>query len=232
MKRRSVEENYNLLASVFRELQKAGVLQHLILAGSWCQYFYRIFFSNSPEVPLLRTTDIDFLIPNPPGIQNDADVPHILSGLGFDAHFDYNTGLVKYVHPDLEIQFLTPALGRGKDTPYSIKTLHLNAEGLRYLNLLQKYSFTMQHTGISIRLPEPEAFVFQKILASRERKDPAKKEKDVSAAQIIGELCLRDASRRPRLKNIFISIPVRWQKKIISILKDISPDLYTFLTEN
>lgn len=90
-KRRSVEENYKLLASVFRELQKAGVLQHIILAGSWCQYFYRIFFDNSPEVPLLRTTDIDFLIPNPPGISTGADVPFILSSLGFDSHFDYDT---------------------------------------------------------------------------------------------------------------------------------------------
>jgi hypothetical protein len=75
------------------------------------------------------------------------------------------------VHPDLEIQFLTPALGRGKDSPYSIKQLGINAEGLRYLTLLQNYCFEIKHEGITLWLPEPEAFVLQKILASQERND-------------------------------------------------------------
>jgi hypothetical protein len=187
-----MEENYQLLSAVLKELQKAGALKHFILAGSWCQYFYRILFAKSSEIPLLRTTDIALLIPNPLRIHDNIDVPGILTGLGFDAHFDYKTGLVKYVHPDLEIQFLTPERGRGKDTPYSIKQLHVNAEGLRYLNLLQAYSFEMTHKGITICLPEPEAFVLQKILASQERRDSFKKEKDLSAAQSIGELCLQD----------------------------------------
>ena len=64
-----MEENYKLLSIVLKELQKAGVLKHLILAGSWCQYFYRRVFNASPEIPLLRTTDIDLLIPNPPKIR-------------------------------------------------------------------------------------------------------------------------------------------------------------------
>jgi len=114
-----MEENYKLLSAVLKELHKAGALKHLILAGSWCQYFYRILFEKSAEIPLLRTTDIDLLIPNPPKIHDNIDVPDILTSLGFDAHFDYKTGLIKYVHPDLEIQFLTPDRGRGKDTPYT-----------------------------------------------------------------------------------------------------------------
>jgi len=60
----------------------------------------------APEVPLIRTTDIDFLIPNPPKANKNINVANILNGLGFDNDFDYGTGLVKYVHPDLEIQFL------------------------------------------------------------------------------------------------------------------------------
>jgi len=47
-----MEENYKLLSTVLRELQKAGVLKHLILAGSWCQYFYWTVFNASPEIPL------------------------------------------------------------------------------------------------------------------------------------------------------------------------------------
>lgn len=226
-----MEENYKLLLAVFKELQKAGALKHLILAGSWCQYFYRILFEKSSEIPLLRTTDIDLLIPNPPKIFDNIDVPDIFKNLGFDSHFDYKTGLVKYVHPDLEIQFLTPDRGRGKNTPYSIKQLHVKAEGLRYLNLLQNYSIEMQHAGISIRLPEPEAFVLQKILASQERKDSFKKEKDLSSAQNIGELCLQDKKRRERLETIFTTTPVKWQKKILKSIEPVSDDIYSFLVK-
>ncbi len=60
-----MEEKYKLLLSVLRELSKAEVLNDLILAGSWCQFYYRILFDEAPEIPLIRTTDIDFLIPNP-----------------------------------------------------------------------------------------------------------------------------------------------------------------------
>jgi len=41
------------------------------------------------------------------------------------------------VHPELELEFLTPELGRGKNKPYELPKLHINAQGLRYLNLLQ-----------------------------------------------------------------------------------------------
>ncbi len=102
-----MEEKYELLKTVLKELQEKEVLNGLVLAGSWCQYYYRILFDNAPEVPLIRTTDIDFLVPNPSSFKNSVDVSELLNNLGFDSDFDYNTGLVKYVHPDLEIQFLT-----------------------------------------------------------------------------------------------------------------------------
>jgi len=82
-----MEENYKLLLAVLKELQKAGALRHFILAGSWCHYFYRILFAKSSEIPLLRTTDIDLLVANPPKMQDSIDVPGILTSLGFDAHF-------------------------------------------------------------------------------------------------------------------------------------------------
>ena len=48
------------------------------------------------------------------------------------------TGYTKYVHPELELEFLIAELGRGKgNKPYEIPKLHINAQGLRFLNLLQ-----------------------------------------------------------------------------------------------
>jgi hypothetical protein len=61
-----MEEKYKLLSMVLNKLQEAGALEKLVLAGSWCQYYYRILFNAPLEIPLIRTTDIDFLVPNPP----------------------------------------------------------------------------------------------------------------------------------------------------------------------
>jgi hypothetical protein len=224
-----VEEKYDLLATVLKELQAKGVLDGLVIAGSWCQYYYRILFDNAPEIPLLRTLDIDFLVPNPSKFRTNVDVSALLNQLGFDSDFDYNTGLVKYVHPDLEIQFLTPALGRAKATPYEIKQLNINAEGLTYMKMLQDYKFSMTYKGVTVWLPQPEAYTLHKILISFKRKNPAKKEKDLMAAKSIGELCLDYENRRERLKTIYAHLPKKWQRTISSVLKQLSPAIYSFL---
>ena len=88
-----MEEKYELLSAVLKELQNKGVLDGLVIAGSWCQYYYRILFDNAPEIPLLRTLDIDFLVPNPSKFKTNVDVSELLNRLGFDNDFDYNTGL-------------------------------------------------------------------------------------------------------------------------------------------
>lgn len=225
-----MEEKYKLLSAVLKELQAKGVLGGLVIVGSWCQYYYRILFDNAPEIPLLRTLDIDFLVPNPAKFKTKVDVSELLNLLGFDSDFDYRTGLVKYVHPDLEIQFLTPALGRVKDTPYEIRQLNINAEGLTYMKMLQDYKINMTHEGITIWLPEPEAYTLHKVLISSKRKDPVKKEKDLMAAKSIGELCLESENRRGRLKTIYAHLPKKWQRTISTELKELSPEFFSFLT--
>jgi len=224
-----VEEKYKLLSIVLRRLQDASVLSCLILVGSWCQYYYRILFDNTPDIPLIRTTDIDFLVPNPPKTKKNIDIGQLLNSLGFDNDFDYSTGIIKYVHPDLEIQFITPERGRGKDKAYDIKQFQIKVEGIRSLGILQDNSFTMKHGDISLRIPEPEAYVLQKILASRKRTDEDKRKKDLYTALSIGELCLQDHRRKRSMKVIFNTLPKTWQKEILKILKDISPDMYSHL---
>ena len=43
--------------SVHRRLDKAGVLKHIVLAGSWCTLFYKSFFAGIKYVPVLKTRD-------------------------------------------------------------------------------------------------------------------------------------------------------------------------------
>ena len=56
-------EKFDLLLNVLRDLQKADILQHFILVGSWCLNFYRYLYDNPVEIPATRTLDADILIP-------------------------------------------------------------------------------------------------------------------------------------------------------------------------
>ncbi|HMA64108.1 MAG TPA: hypothetical protein VKO63_02875 [Chitinispirillaceae bacterium] len=51
------------MLSILRDLQKADILKHFVLVGSWCQEFYRYIYSNPIEIPATRTMDADILIP-------------------------------------------------------------------------------------------------------------------------------------------------------------------------
>jgi len=45
----------NLFLATLDALHKSGVFEDIILIGSWCHYFYRIYFNNAPEIPVVRT---------------------------------------------------------------------------------------------------------------------------------------------------------------------------------
>jgi len=97
----------NLFLATLDALHKSGVFEDIILIGSWCHHFYRIYFSNAPEIPVVRTMDIDFLIPNPAKIRKDINIPKILRTLDFIPTHSYTTGYTKYVHPELLFDFLS-----------------------------------------------------------------------------------------------------------------------------
>lgn len=225
-----MERKSNLFIATLKALHKSGALQNLILIGSWCHHFYKIYFKNSPEIPVVRTLDIDFLIPNPPKIRREVNIPEILKSLDFIPEHNYTTGYTKYVHPELELEFLTPELGKGKGSePYEISKLHINAQGLRYLNLLQAHTIKIKDDDIDVCVPEPSAFVLHKLIVFKRRTKKEKMIRDLKAAKEIGEFLLKDKKQRDKLNKIFISLPKTWQKIIKNNLKYNSQALYNFL---
>ncbi|GAI80760.1 unnamed protein product, partial [marine sediment metagenome] len=193
-------------------------------------YFYRIYFSNAQEITLLRTLDIDFLIPNPPKIHKDVNIPEILDTLDFIPSHDYLTGYTKYVHPELELEFLIAELGRGKgNKPYEIPKLHINAQGLRFLNLLQWYTIKIKYKNMNVIVPEPAAYVLHKFIIYERRLNKEKQKRDLLSAKGIGEFLLQNRTQQKKITEIFNSLPNKWQKLVLRNLKDNSKLLYEFL---
>ena len=50
------------------------------------------------------------------------------------------------------------------------------------------------------------------------------------AAKSIGELCLDYEIHRERLKKIYDHMPKKWQKSVSGILKELSAEMFSFLT--
>lgn len=87
-------KQFDIFLSVLRKFQSCGVLEEIMLIGSWCLYFYRMEFSKPDVVPAVRTLDADFLIPNPRKLSKDVDVPDLLKEMGFVPTYNRTTGLV------------------------------------------------------------------------------------------------------------------------------------------
>lgn len=226
-----MEERYRLFDTVLKTLHDEGALAGLILIGSWCQHVYKAVYRNTVEIPALITSDIDFLVPNPPERSREVDVPGILEKLGFEMVASPTGTMIKYIRRELEVEFLTPETGRGTDGPRVIKSLRVRAQGLRYLSMLQEHTGIVNYNGIPVRTARIEAYVLHKYLIGGRRKKKEKKEKDLSAAVQLGEFLMYRDNSIETMKTILKSIHPKWKKDILSSIEMHSINLYSALME-
>jgi len=228
-----VEKNqYKLCLEVLRRFNKAGILDGLILIGSWCLYFYKDYFENIPYIDMttIRTRDIDFLVPIPARIKKEVDVPKLLKDLGFVIDFKGAKGYIKLDHPDLILEFLVPEKGKGSDKPRKLPLLGMNAVPLRFLSFLADNVIRVKVEDFYINVPHPVNFALHKLIifSRRAKEDKALKDRN-SAIEILKALSNKGEKRV--VKSIFNSMPQKWRKKILDNLdsmgaQDISKILY------
>jgi len=214
-----VEKNqYNLCIEVLERFRKANFLNEIILIGSWCIQFYKAYFSDIEYISALKTRDIDFLIPVPSRLKRKTDVPELLKDLGFVIDFRGNEGYIKLVHPELIIEFLVPEKGKGIDKPYPLPQLGINAQTLRFLNMLTDNVITIKVENLQINVPHPANFALHKLIISKRRAKKEKGSKDKEAAIRILRALIRKGEQNT-VKNLFNSLPRKWQNKIISAIE-------------
>ena len=191
-----------------------------VLIGSWALPIYKTYFDDDPEIPILRTTDVDFLL-GIPNIRNTFDISSALLDLGFENEWSLQGEFCKYVHPDLEVEFLIPMVEAQVD---------------QFLfRLVGKFPFSRLYEayhGYNIRVPEPEVFVLLKLLILPRRKDNAKRMKDAYTARTLGEFLLKRSDRRVYMQTLFKELPKGWQKKIRSVSRDHFPTFLSLVDAN
>ncbi|MEA2096273.1 MAG: GSU2403 family nucleotidyltransferase fold protein [Candidatus Cloacimonadota bacterium] len=223
--------NYELFHKILLKFHFSGILENVILIGSWVLPIYKRYFADSPEIPILRTSDIDFLIPNPPKINNKIDIPKLLEEFEFEEQFSLLGNHTKFVHPDLEIEFLIPELGKSRNRSVLIKEYKVTAQPLRYLYFIQDHTLEINYSFAKLIVPEPTVFVLLKFLLTVKRKDVSKIQKDIATAVELSDFLLKKADQVEKFINIYAEMPKPWQRKLIKIVEENSPELFKILSK-
>lgn len=225
------KQQYELCVEVLRRLDKAGVLKSLILVGSWCIPFYEDYFKAVKYASSIRTRDVDFMVPGPIRVKTGVDLAALLKDLGFMTGFRGREGYIRLEHPDLAIEFLVHEKGRGSNKPHPLKELGINAQSLRYLNLLTKDIIHAEIEGIKVSLPHPVIFALHKLIVASIRKEKDKEIKDKEEAKKIIKALL-DKGELAIIKMQFNSMLPKWRGKVLRGLKEIEEyKLLKFLAE-
>ena len=208
---------HSVIMEVLHRLEKAGVLGQLVLVGSWCLYFYRSYFAVGSFYSVLRTRDIDFLVPTPVRNPNSVDVVALLDDLGFIPEIKAG-GYIQLMHPEVMLEFLVAERGRGYDKPYPLPHLGINAQALRFMDIANDSAINLEHEGITIRVPHPAAFALHKLIIVSRRKNEAKALRDTSSAVEILTLLIR-AGDTEMLHDLLAGFPRTWKKTIYRVLE-------------
>jgi len=94
----------------------------------------------------------------------------------------------------------------------------LNAQALRFMDILYLKTVTLETRGIKIKLPHPACFVLHKIIIFTRRPEKEKREKEVEQIDRMLDL-LGKEGKANTLKKFFIKLHPKWRKKIINNLK-------------
>lgn len=210
------KSQYKLCLEVFRRLHAKGMLDGLILIGSWCLLFYRDYFGAKNYRAAVRTRDLDFLIPLPQRFSSSVDLHDLLSDLGFVVNFKGDGGWITFQHPDLILEFLTPLRGRGASAPVPVPALGINAQRLRFLDLLAGDTIQVQFEEIPVRVPHPAAFALHKLIIAPRRKS---EKMDRDREQAITVLhALVESGELSAIRDRFCKLPVSWREPIRAAL--------------
>ena len=201
----------------FKEL---GILQNIMIIGSWAEYLYTDLFKTD-FYPNLRTRDVDFFYRNINIPKEKIPLIHKLKEIGYV--YDEVDGISRFYKEDfLELEFLTKVLGAGTEGKIKIEPLGITSEGLRVINILSDFACTVEKildNGLSyeITVPEPAVYVLQKILTNPTRQPEEKKLKDMSAVQELLYHIKKDEYHSMKLREVHNSLSKKQLKTLESV---------------
>lgn len=208
-----MEEKVRFVDIILKALDEEGLLDHFMVVGSWCVYFYTHKFKETFNPPRWKTMDIEFDTSFLKRASKKIDIAKLLSKFGFLLRFHGDEGYTSFEHPDLIIEFLVPQVGDGETNPYKIPGFGINPQPVRFLSLLEEEIITVEYKGMTIKLPEPAHYALHKLIVSTERTKPEKIEKDRQQALALWDM-LKATGEEEKIRQVFSRLSLKQQKLI------------------
>jgi hypothetical protein len=201
------------LRELFLEMQRAGMWEAgLEIVGSWCFTFYQQYFGVE-EYPI-RTLDIDIGIPLP--YQGpEKDISGLLRRLGFEERYHYAAGVVTYIKDGYVIELLGPERGRSGRPSERIPPLKVNAQLLRFMDLLLENKIYVTVSGVGrVAIPSMPAFLLHKLLVAPRRKRQDKMHKDLRQAWEVALAIWKDQLLAEKAERMYLALLPSWKTTI------------------
>ena len=210
------------LNEILNVLNDEGILKNTILIGSWCLLFYKDIFENF--VPTIKTTDIDFCVPNPKSIKEKNNVIKSLNKIKYDIFQDTLTNKSTFISPDgFELEFLTK-LNRNQLTCVRLGNTSIYAESLPYVDIFFGNYVEVEYGGMLIKIASPSSYVIQKLLINNQRKD--KKEKDIESIKNVLMYIHTSKKYFEELRALYDTLPKKWKTEIDKVSNQNNIDLF------
>lgn len=209
-------ENEQKLQEVLETLDKEGILNNVILIGSWSLLFYkRMFESFEPD---LRTRDIDLYVPNSKKIKDKFNIVESFRIINFDMFHDCLTNRSYFSTPDgFEVEFIT---GLTRDNLPSVKlgNTPIYAESISYVDIFKGNYVEVEYNGLKVNIVSPVTYVLQKLLINALREE--KNEKDIGSVKNVLRHIKTSRKFSDELLNQYNQLPKKWKKKIDQTAKE------------
>jgi hypothetical protein len=105
-------------------------------------------------------------------------------------------------------------MGKGQSQPYKVPSFGIKAEGLRHTDLLIRHAIQIEIKEIKIFVPSPQAYLLQKIIINKQRKQKA--DKDFLGIENLLDNIKKSDIELKKLLTLYNSLTKK-QKKIIDL---------------
>lgn len=208
-------DNEKQLGAILQIMNEVGLLKDVILIGSWCLLFYKKVFENF--IPLIRTTDVDFFVPNTKMIKGNSYLINSFHRENYDLSHDTLTNNTTFISPDgFEIEFLTKINRKGLSC-VELGNTKIYAESISYVDFFTKNYIEVDYANLKLKIISPSAYVLQKLLINNRRGD--KKEKDIESIKHVLSYINSSEKSKNELSALLSSLPKKWQRNILDTCK-------------
>jgi hypothetical protein len=151
--------------------------------------------------------------------------------LGFEEEISFNTGYAKFCREGYVVEFLMPLRGDGREQVAKVPALGVMVQGLRYLNYRDDEIVPMTYRGFTVKVPRPEIYAMFKFIVHAERKNPAKKVKDLATAKALADYLMQSEAGKQGLTWAYSRLTRKQQQTLMPILKREDPVLHAYFLQ-